>query len=180
MGAGPRLLALHGLGLTCVHWLRTVRLTRLRGAEVLYVGPVGAGGAGLLAAGTMGCPTHPSSFWHPGSGPVSRCPWPVHPSPFPLASSPFTLHTDFGGGVHYPPPGSAVSPMDLGEHLLSSSSLAHLPSHQWGCTTLLSGLWARSCLAPRPCLVHCFLQLDPSSPSGPYLGAAAPAVGVTC
>lgn len=98
-----------------------------------------------------------------------------------VAPGQLTLHPAhrLGGCVHYPPPGSAVSPTDLGKHLLSPSSLAHLPSYQWGCTALPSGLWARSCLAPHPCLVHCPLQLDPSSPSGPYLGAVAPAVGVT-
>ena len=133
----------------------------------------------------------PCGCWWPLDS-LLRAPWAVPLTPLPsgtpalglclVAPGQFTLHPAhrLGGGVHYLPPGSAVSPTDLGEHLLSSSSLAHLPSHQWGCTTLLSGLWARSCLAPRPCLVHCSSSWTLPSPSGPYLGAAAPAVDVTC
>ena len=124
---------------------------------------------GLLTAGTVDCSTSPSS----GAPALGLCV---------IAPGQLTLHPahKLGCGVHYPPPGSAMSPTDLGEHLLSPSSLAPLLSHQWGCTAVSSGLWARSCLAPHPCLVRRPLQLDPSSPSGPYLGAAAPAVGVTC
>lgn len=85
MGAGPRLLALHGLGLTCVHWLRTVRLRRLRGAEVLYVGPMGAGGRWTPCCGHHGLSHSPLFLLAPR---LWAC------VSLPLASSPFTLHTD--------------------------------------------------------------------------------------
>ena len=140
MGARPWPLTLHGLGLTCVHWLRTVQLPRpwCRGAVCWLCG--------------CWCPLG-SSLWAPWTVPLAPL-----PSDAPalglcvIALGQLTLHPahKLGGGVHYPPPGSAMSPTDLGEHLLSPSSLAPLLSHQWGCTAVSSGLWARSCLAPPP------------------------------
>lgn len=85
MGAGPQPLALHGVGLTCVHWLRTVQLLRLCGAEVLYVSPVGAGGCWAPCCRHYGLSHSPFFLLAPR---LWAC------VSLPLASSPFTLHTD--------------------------------------------------------------------------------------
>lgn len=56
------------------------RLTRLRGAEVLYVGPVGAGAAWTPCCGHHGLSHSPLFLLAPRLW-ACPCPWPVHPSP---------------------------------------------------------------------------------------------------
>lgn len=160
MGAGPRLSPCRWSGTDVCALASHCQVDRAPWCRGAVCGPCGSGGCWTPCA-RLGCPPHLFLL-----APICcvSCPWPV---------SPFTLHTDLEV-VSYPPQG-LLCPHGLGVPFLLSF-LAHLRP--------ISGGVPLSCGAvgqvwPQLCPDHLFSSWTFIS-LRTCLGAAAPAVGVTC